>query len=75
MRAHSWTRSTSPLTTKVNDVATGATAVDVVDGDVVTATLTITWPYGVEDNDSNVLAGLAASLADVTVVATQTHTP
>ncbi len=46
-----------------------------MDGDVVTATLTITWPYGVEDNDSNVLAGLAASLADVTVVATQTHTP
>ena len=60
---------------EVNDVASGDTDVAVSDGDVVKATLTVTWPYGVEDNDSNVLAGLTASLADVTVVATQTHTP
>jgi alternate signal-mediated exported protein len=58
---------------KVNGTASGSTDVPIADGDVVTATLTITWPYGVEDNDSNVLAGLTASLADVTVVATQTH--
>jgi alternate signal-mediated exported protein len=62
-------------TYKVNDVASGDTDVAVVDGDVIQATVTITWPSGVEDNDSNVLAGLTASLADVTVVATQTHTP
>jgi alternate signal-mediated exported protein len=61
---------------KVNGVASGDTDVPVVDGDVVEATLSITWPYGaVADNDSNVVGGLAASLADVTVVATQTHTP
>lgn len=60
---------------KVNTVAVGATDVAIVDGDIVTATLTVTWPTGVLDNDSNVLAGLTASLADVTVVATQTHQP
>lgn len=59
----------------VNAVASGDTDVPVVDGDVVEATLVITWPYGVEDNDSNALLGLSAALADVTVVATQTHTP
>lgn len=60
----------------VEGAPTGASNVPITDGDVVTATLTITWPYGtVVDNDSNVVTGLAASLADVTVVATQTHTP
>ena len=63
-------------TYKVNTIVSGDTDVPIVDNDVVEATLTITWPYGtVADNDSNVLLGLSASLADVTVVATQTHTP
>lgn len=51
------------------------TDVPIENGDVLVATLTITWPLGDEDNDSNVVTGLSASLADVTVVATQTHTP
>jgi alternate signal-mediated exported protein len=57
----------------VNGSPVAATGVSVVDDDVVTATLTITWPYGTLNNASNVLEGLTASLADVTVVATQTH--
>ena len=61
---------------KVNGVDTAATGVAIGNGDVVTATLTVSWPYGtVANNASNVVTGLAASLADVTVVATQTHTP
>jgi alternate signal-mediated exported protein len=59
----------------VNGGADGDTDVPIEDGDSLVATLTITWPYGVEDNDSNVIAGLEASLAAVTVVATQAHTP
>ncbi len=58
----------------INDVAaTPPTAV--VDGDVVGATITVDWPYGVEDNDSNVSPGLSTTLNDITVTATQTHTP
>lgn len=43
---------------------------------VIRATITLTFPYGVEDNGSNSpLAGpaLAAILDDITVTATQTH--
>lgn len=43
---------------------------------VIRATITVDFPYGVEDNDSNSpLAGpaLAAVLDDITVTATQTH--
>jgi alternate signal-mediated exported protein len=60
-------------TYKVNTVASGDTDVPIADGDVVEATLVIDWPYGLVDNDSNVLTGLTAALADVTVVATQDH--
>lgn len=61
-------------TYQVNGDPVAATNVPIIDDDVVTATLTITWPTGVVNNDSNVLDGLNASLANVTVVATQTHT-
>lgn len=57
---------------EVNDVAAAPPAA-IVDGDVVEATIVVTWPYGSEDNDSNVAAGLAATLSAITVTATQTH--
>lgn len=52
-----------------------ADAVDVAvaNGDSVTVSIAVTWPYGVEDNDSNILTGLQASLDDLTVVVTQNH--
>ena len=57
---------------EVNDVAATVPA-EIVDGDVITATIVVTWDYGVEDNDSNVVPGLQAVLDDITVTATQTH--
>lgn len=51
----------------------GQTAVPVVDGDTVTATVKVTWPYGVQDNDSNAAGGLTAVLDAITVTATQGH--
>ena len=63
-------------TYKVNGGSVSGTGVTISDGDNVEATLIVTWPIGtVADNDSNVVGGLAASLEDVTVVATQTHSP
>jgi alternate signal-mediated exported protein len=59
-------------TYEVNDVASTPPAV-IVDGDVVEATIVVTWPYGTVDNDSNVLTGLQAILSAITVTATQTH--
>ncbi len=50
-----------------------ATDVAVTDGDSVTVSIEVTWPYGVEDNDSNVVGGLQAVLDDLTVVVTQNH--
>jgi len=58
----------------LNGTAQGtATGVAVVDGDEVTVDVTITWPYGVEDNDSNAVAGLSAALDDITVAVKQNH--
>lgn len=37
------------------------------------ATVTVDFPYGVEDNDSN--GGLSATLDAITIAAVQTHTP
>jgi alternate signal-mediated exported protein len=55
----------------------GGTANDVpvtVDGTTnLPVAITITWPYGSEDNDSNVLAGLSATLDAITVKAQQDH--
>ena len=59
---------------KVNGVAAPPPAA-VVDGDSVEAAITVDWPYGVEDNDSNASPGLSTALNDITVTATQTHTP
>jgi alternate signal-mediated exported protein len=50
-----------------------ATNVAVTDGDTVAVAIEIAWPYGVEDNDSNVVGGLAAALNDITVTVTQNH--
>lgn len=50
-----------------------ATNVAVADGDSVVVSIEIAWPYGVEDNDSNVVGGLSAALNDITVVVTQNH--
>jgi alternate signal-mediated exported protein len=50
-----------------------ATGVTVSDGDTITVDMTIAWPYGVEDNDSNVVGGLEAALDAVTVVVKQNH--
>jgi len=59
---------------ELNGVAQpSATNVAVSDGDTVSVQMTITWPYGVEDNDSNVLGGLSATLAGLTVKVTQNH--
>ena len=58
------------------------TNVAVADGDEVTVSIVIDWPYadqvdedadGGVDNDSNVVGGLQASLDDITVVVTQNH--
>ncbi|MDT9592522.1 alternate-type signal peptide domain-containing protein [Nocardioides zeae] len=51
-----------------------ATGVDVTDGELVEITMTIDWPYGALDNDSNVLGGLSATLAALSVTVTQNHT-
>ena len=59
---------------ELNGVDQGdGTNVAVADGDSVTVSIVITWPYGVEDNDSNVVGGLQAALDDLTVVVTQNH--
>lgn len=50
-----------------------ATGVAVADGDELTIDMTITWPYGTEDNDSNVVGGLTASLDALSVVVKQNH--
>lgn len=63
---------TTAVTLNGNPQAT-TTDVPVADGDVVAVSMTLTWPYGVEDNDSNLAAGLSAILGDLTVVATQHH--
>lgn len=60
---------------KVNTADVASDNVAVVDGDVIQATVVVAWPYGVEDNDSNVLTGLSAALDTITVTATQSHTP
>ncbi|MFL6090584.1 MAG: alternate-type signal peptide domain-containing protein [Aeromicrobium sp.] len=51
----------------------GTTAVPVADNDTLDVVITITWPYGVQDNDSNVAAGLSATISNLTVVGTQNH--
>lgn len=59
---------------ELNGVDQGdGTDVAVADGDSVTVSIVVTWPYGVEDNDSNVVGGLQAALDDLTVVVTQNH--
>ncbi len=50
-----------------------ATGVAVADGDALTVTMTVAWPYGVADNDSNVVGGLSATLGALTVVVKQNH--
>jgi len=60
-------------TYKLNTVSVASNNVAVVDGDVIEATVVVDWPYGVLDNDSNVLAGLSATLDTITVTATQSH--
>jgi len=52
-----------------------ATATDLVvaDDDAIVATIVVTWDYGTEDNDSNVVDGLSAALDTITVTATQHH--
>ena len=47
--------------------------VEVTDGQALPVSITVSWPYGSEDNDSNVATGLIASLADITVTTTQDH--
>jgi len=49
----------------------GQSAVAIADGDQITVKLSVTWPYGSLDNDSNVSGGLTAALNDITVTATQ----
>ncbi|MBO9521286.1 MAG: alternate-type signal peptide domain-containing protein [Nocardioidaceae bacterium] len=51
----------------------GTSDVPIADGDTVTVDLKLNWPYGSEDNDSNVVGGLTESLSDITVTATQHH--
>lgn len=50
-----------------------ATDVAVSDGDEVTVSIVVDWPYGTEDNDSNVVGGLLTDLDDVVVKVTQNH--
>jgi alternate signal-mediated exported protein len=58
---------------KKNDTAIAASPVAIADADVITADLTITFPT-TADNTTNVSGGLAATLNDITVTATQAHT-
>jgi alternate signal-mediated exported protein len=59
---------------KVNGTSVGTSDVAVADGDTVTVDLTIAWPYGTEDNDTNVAAGgVTETLGNITVTATQHH--
>jgi alternate signal-mediated exported protein len=58
----------------VNDAPVGTTDVDVEDGDVIGVELTVDWPYGDEDNDSNVEGpGLTAALDDIAFTVTQSN--
>ncbi|WGY04348.1 alternate-type signal peptide domain-containing protein [Nocardioides sp. QY071] len=50
-----------------------ATGVTVANNDSITVDISIDWPYGAEDNDSNQLAGLSATLDGLTVKVTQNH--
>lgn len=50
-----------------------ATGVAVADGDALTVDITVSWPYGTEDDDSNVVGGLSAALDALTVVVKQNH--
>lgn len=50
-----------------------ATGVAVADGDDVQVAVTIDWPYGVEDNDANVVGGVSATLDQMTVKIKQNH--
>jgi alternate signal-mediated exported protein len=50
-----------------------ATNVAVADGDDVEVAITIVWPYGVEDNDTNVVGGVSATLDQVEIKVTQNH--
>ncbi len=50
-----------------------ATNVAVTDGDDVEVAITITWPYGAEDNDANVVGGVSATLDQVEIKVTQNH--
>jgi alternate signal-mediated exported protein len=49
----------------------GQSAVAIADGDTITVKLSVSWPYGTLDNDSNVSTGLTAALNDISVTATQ----
>ena len=49
----------------------GQTPVTIHNGDLVRATLIINWPFGSLNNNSNVAAGLTATLNDVAVTVTQ----
>lgn len=49
----------------------GSSPVTVSNGDSVTAVITVDWPYGTQDNTSNVLDGLTAELDAITITATQ----
>ncbi|MCD4535088.1 alternate-type signal peptide domain-containing protein [Nocardioides sp. cx-169] len=55
-------------------VATITPPVAIVNDDVISAVLTVTFPT-TADNTTNVNSGLTATLNDITVTATQTHTP
>jgi len=50
-----------------------ATNVAVADGDAVAVAITIEWPFGVEDNDANVVGGVSATLDQVAIKVTQNH--
>lgn len=50
-----------------------ATDVAVADGDDVAVAITVEWPYGVEDNDTNVVGGVSATLDQVEIKVTQNH--
>lgn len=66
--------TTVTATYKVNGTPVGTSGVAITNGDIVTVDLKIDWPYGTEDNDTNVAAGgVTETLANVTVTATQTH--
>jgi alternate signal-mediated exported protein len=58
---------------KVNGSTVGTSAVPIVNGDVVSVDLTIDWPYGTENNNSNQAGGLTETLGNITVTATQHH--